>query len=602
MTGRASAVAVFLALVALAPAAGAATLAEAQSAYRSNRVAEAERMLTELAADASVTEIDRAEARRMLARIDWMARGETDAATRALADTPPGEGRCVVMVSALSVFREANQPGAIIDQAEVAGAHCRATDLESLRVERARAHMMLAAAADGAGRARHLAIAAAQLDAIDPIAYATPRVGAARFSLALAQGSAVAAFDRWRAYFWLDVADAPQALTQYAGHAESIFRAGLAPNAADSEIVTLVAMLTRAGFIEDARLLAAQTSIAGRAGDSPDWQHIQAAWTFNQALRDATLRANRDIMNGGRAGDYEREVIAASRAAMVAAGVSGDPQIALAQAYGVYGTVGETSGFPSLHGGYLVQDERMQVEQYGRRGEVRFVVIDNMIANGYESWLWDGWAQAGGWSSDGNVIVQVRSAHTGSPVRILRRARPGPERDRYLAEIERSDVTERAALGRDGVAELPATSERLELQVHDAMAQRFANDDDAFLAELWRSTNDYSIGAHEGRHALDNAHQRGLSAPQLEFRAKLSQIIFADYPRLGLASVAGQAINNTPHGVGNRRVLEGYRSWMRAHAAEIPGFDRNAPALTQLPLLSDEQIVAAARSMDPWAR
>ena len=582
--------------------ANAVTLAEALRTYANNEVAQAERMLGEVAADPAASEQDRAAARRRLARIDWMARGETDAAARALAETPSGEGRCAVMIGALSVFREAEQPGAILDQAEAASAQCRPLDAELLRLERARADMALATVASGEERARHLQRAAAQLDAIDPLAHGAPQVAAPRFSLALAQRNADAALAAWRAYYWLTDTDAPQALSQYAGRAEVIFRVGLTPNAADADVITLLAMLTRAGFIDDARLLAEQTSIAARAGDNADWRHIQAAWTLHQTVRAATLRANREIINGGAAAWYRGEIIAASTRAMEAAGRSGDPQVALAEAYGVFGTVGETSGYPSVHGGYLVQDERMQVEQYGRRGEVRFVVIDNMLANGYESWLWDGWAEAGGWSSDGNVIVQIRSAYTSGPVSVLLRTRPGPARELFLAEIERQAIAERAALGRDGVAELMATSSRLDLQVYDAMAQRYAGDDDAVLAEVWCATNQYSITSHEGRHALDNANQRGLSTTQLEFRAKLSQIIFADYPRLGLASVAGQAFNDTPHGRGNQRVLEGYRSWMREHRDEIAGFDHNQPTLSQLDKLTDEQIVAAARSIDPWAR
>jgi hypothetical protein len=588
--------------MALLGPADAVTLAEALSAYRNNDVADAERMLVEVAADPAASEFDRAAARRTLARIDWMARGETDAATRALAETPPGEGHCTVMVGALSVFREAENGGAIIAQADAAGQQCRASDLEELRIERARVHMALAAAATGEDRARHLASAAAQLEAIEPVAAITPEVAGARFSLAIAHRDATAAFAGWRTYYWLTDADAPPALGMYAGRVAQIFANGLRADASDADVIALVGMLARAGFADDARLLADQTGIAARAGEDPEWRRIDAYFTLNRAIRDATLRANREIINGGRAGWYEREIIAASTRAMEAIGASGDPRVVMPEAFGVFGTVGETSGYPSMHGGHLVQDDRLHVEQYGRSGEVRFIVIDNMLANGYESWLWDGWAAAGGWSSDGNTIVQIRSGYTGGPVNALRRTRPGAARDRFMTELQQQSAEELATLGRDGVGRLPATSNRLEQQVYDGVFARAGADDDAFIAEVWRATNQYSITSHEGRHALDNANQPGLSSTQLEFRAKLSQIIFADYPRLGLASVAGQAINDTPHGRGNQRVLEGYRRWMRDHRDEIAGFDRSQPTLSQLDKLTDEQIVAAARSMDPWAR
>jgi hypothetical protein len=597
-----TAVASALFFVAFSGAAQAVTLAEAQSAYRSNRVTEAERMLTELAGDPAASELDRADARRMLARIDWMARAETDAALRALDETSAGEGACAVMGGALSVFREAENSAAIIERADAAGEQCRPRDAQALHVERALAHMALAAAASSEERARHLALADAQLDATDSVAAITPEIAGPRFSLALAQRDAAAAFAAWRTYYWLTDADAPQALSNYAGHVEQIFASGLETNASDESIIALIGMLARAGFTDDARQLSEQSGIAARASANAEWRRISAHLDLIDALRATTLRANREIINGGRATWYGETILADANRAMAAVGRSGDPTIVLPEVFGVFGTVGETGGYPSMHAGHLAEDVRMHVAQYGRSGEVRFIVIDNMIANGYESWLWDGWAEAGGWASDDGAIVQIRSAYTSGPVRALRRTRPGPERDAFQAEIARQEVAERAVLGRDGVAQLTATSGRLQTQAYDRMAAQIGADDDAFIAEAWRANNQYSITSHEGRHALDKIELPNLSSPQLEYRAKLSQIIFADYPRLGLASVAGGVINDTPHGYGNRRVLEGYRRWMRAHRNEIAGFDRNQPTLSQLDRLTDAQIVEAARSMDPWAR
>jgi hypothetical protein len=61
---RVLAVAICLALAALSPKAHAVTLAEALSAYRNNRVAEAERMLAEAAADPAAPGDERAGALR----------------------------------------------------------------------------------------------------------------------------------------------------------------------------------------------------------------------------------------------------------------------------------------------------------------------------------------------------------------------------------------------------------------------------------------------------------------------------------------------------------------------------------------------------------
>ncbi len=591
-------VAAFLALVA-APA-SAATLNGALDAYRNNHVADAEQQLTAVAADPSASADDRATAQRELGRIDWLIRRETDGIASALAATPAGDQRCATAIVALRVYRESGAPATPLADAESTRADCGRANAEDLHVQLARAHLALAASAAPAERAPHLAAAAAELDAVDHAARGAPEIAGPRLSLALAQRNADAALEAWRGYYWLTDADSPQGLPMYAGHAAAIFTAGLAPNASPADILALIEMLNRAGFVDDARLLASQTNIAAHASADPAWIKANALFTFDQSVRDITLRANRDMASGGHATSYGDDIRAAMGQLMQTAGLSGDPRAALLDAYGLYGSLGETSGYPSLHGGHIAEDRRIAADQYGRNAELRFIVIDNMTANGFESWLWDGWAEAGGWSADG-AIVQIRSAYTGGPLSALRRTRPGPIRDAYLQRVERDAPAERAALGRDGVATLPATSARLDMQAYEQIAARTGADDDAFIAEVWRATNQYSIDVHEGRHALDNAEGH-YSEPQLEYRAKLSQIALADYPRLGLASVAAGTIGDTPHGYGNRRVLEGYRTWMRRHRREITGFDANAPTLTQLDKLTDDQIRTVARGMDPWAR
>jgi hypothetical protein len=598
------AVATCLALVALSPAAHGVTLAEALSAYRNNRVAEAERMLAEVAADPAASHEDRSGALRELGRIDGLVRGETDAIDAAMTQAPAGEDACKTAVVALRAYRNARRTDPPLAYAEAAAPHCTGNDAEILRVATARAQLELGANASGEARRLQLDAAAVQLEGVSATARGAPSVSGARFTLAMLRRDAYAAFAAWRDYYWLTDEDAPQALGAYAGRVQSLFTAGLAPNVSDADALALLALLTRAGFTADARQYAVDLNLAARNGDNAEWRRIDTFFTFDTAVRVITLRANREMAGGGRANWYQDEIQAAMAELLQANGLNAgeDPRPLLAEHFGIYGSLGETSGYPSLHGGHLAQREHLAVSQYGRSGEVEFIVIDHMLANGYESWLWDGWAEAGGWSSGGNTIVQVRSAYTDGPLGALRRTRPGPARERFLTAVDRQAADEQAALGRDGVAPVMATSSRLEQQVYDQIGQRVGADDEAFIAEVWRATNQYSIVAHEGRHALDNANQPGLSAPQLEFRAKLSQIIFADYPRLGLASVAGQEIGDTPHGQANRRVLEGYRRWMRAHRTEIAGFDRNAPVLSQLDKLTDDQIVAAARSMDPWAR
>jgi hypothetical protein len=92
-----------------------------------------------------------------------------------------------------------------------------------------------------------------------------------------------------------------------------------------------------------------------------------------------------------------------------------------------------------------------------------------------------------------------------------------------------------------------------------------------------------------------------MKAPELEYRAKLSQVAFAPLPRLAFDGIMSPNVgDDTPHGIANRWMLEGIERWMRRHAAELP-IDPSAPLLPQLPRLSDASLRAAAAALDPLA-
>ena len=124
---------------------------------------------------------------------------------------------------------------------------------------------------------------------------------------------------------------------------------------------------------------------------------------------------------------------------------------------------------------------------------------------------------------------------------------------------------------------------------------------EAFIATVARDTLETSIWAHEGRHAIDQQVFKIKDSPELEYRAKLSEIALAKTPRLS-GSILSPIGGPTAHGLANKRVLEGLIAWMTRHAADIPGFDPGTPAALQLDKLTPAQLRAAAQSLDPIAK
>ena len=321
---------------------------------------------------------------------------------------------------------------------------------------------------------------------------------------------------------------------------------------------------------------------------------------------------SRRIARGGEAGDLEGAVEPILDRLAAAAG-PGDRRAVLQRAYGLFGQIGDTGGYPSVHYGHMVQNERRTVDQYGHRADVGFVAVDNIISNGFETWLWDGAAAAGGWTEPGPVIVQVRPEYLAGPLRAWSLFSGGRARAELVGRQAERAAADVAALAETSIAYLPGLADRLRLQAAQQIGARAratagAGGDvrRAFLDEYWRATFQHSILAHEGRHAIDRVLVTGIARlddANLEYRAKLSELALADYPRLALVNINDPTVGSgTGHGIANAWVLRAYADWIAANRQAVAGYDPARPAATQIDRLSDAQIRAIARTLDPILR
>jgi len=276
--------------------------------------------------------------------------------------------------------------------------------------------------------------------------------------------------------------------------------------------------------------------------------------------------------------------------------------------FGTLINLGETAGYQDLHMGHRVLDDRRTVEQYGYTGRVRFVTLDAIASNGFQSWAWDGNAQHGGWATK-NLIVQVRPAYADDPMLAWRQTTDPKTIHRLAEELAADSVADIAKAQGTPVAYFPSVEERLSRDGRRLLLDSLRSTglsgtelESAFKREYGRGLVESSIFAHEGRHAIDNNLPTKFTPAELEYRAKLSEVAFAPRPRLALGGIiSANAGDGTPHGQANQRVLEGLASWMETHAVKIRGLDRSAPYLPQFPLLTDSQIKAAFAAQDPFA-
>jgi hypothetical protein len=610
----------FLAIIALGasislPAMAATpTLQEAGGAYFQMHVADAERMFRAIVDDPTAPARDRASAGRGLARIEWLIDRQGDAALATL-DKALASGADLCPTAALEVryLGEMDQPQRGAAKAAELKSDCPgAAQGDLFAIGRAKDELAWAAgAADPGSRRTALDHARATLDGLSSLGALAPATARLRLELALQTADPKAALDAWRGFYWLTDRNAPASFGLSDDAVAQAFAAALGPRPTVADEVTLEHLLIRAGFYDAAKRFAGTRKLATRAANDPAYRPVAAYFSFRQRFDDTTLAFNRAYARGhGDEKAYAAAVTAlfADTAAKVG---GGDPEKALHDAFGLHWMEGQTGGVESVHMGHVVEDAPYQVVQYGRHGTVRFISIDNMISNGYQSWLWDGLAQTGGWSENENDIVQIRASYTNGPLQALATYDPDVAKKR-AADLADADARDREALKKPGAVYLPALQMRLQDEARDQLTAAAKAEaaktgqpyERIFLKMYWDAEVGHSIYIHEGRHALDHQEYKGdhvLQGADLEFRAKLSEIELATYPRMPLDNILSADIgDDTAHGVADARIMQGLSDWIDAHRGEVPGFDPAVPAAEQIDKLSDDQMRGIAKGMDPY--
>lgn len=275
--------------------------------------------------------------------------------------------------------------------------------------------------------------------------------------------------------------------------------------------------------------------------------------------------------------------------------------------FGLVANLGTTAGTLDLHAGHRISDETRTVNQYGKTATVRFAVLDGMISDGYQTWAWDGSAAHGGWASS-DVIIQVRQAYANGPLRAWHSITDSAAIARDAKTLARDSAVDAAHAHDDQVGDFPSLEERLLRDARLALLDSLrgsglagATLQGAFERIDGAYVDESSIFAHEGRHAIDRGlHLADSTAANLEYRAKLSEVAFAPSPRLALSGIVVAAEgDSTPHGIANAKLLRGLLDWMTQHAPALR--NSGVPLALEIPLLTDDQLRAAVRSLDPLA-
>ncbi|MEO8587520.1 MAG: hypothetical protein ABI584_15245 [Acidobacteriota bacterium] len=600
---------------------------------QSGDFAAARRSLSAILASDAARPQDREDAGAELAHIEWRIDGRPDAArTRLLALIPAAVRKVDPLLLLSRMERTLGNFDAGRSAARQALARAeRREDRENAATSLAKALVEESVLASREGKAEAFGDASRArlgegLDLVKTLVHEGPGLLAPSEVLldaALLLDDGPAALEAWRSYFTAAgtadsglLAAARSALTE-------LLPRWRGPAASRGDREALVRALLESRFFTEAVIVAKDPRAPDkdRVTDLPWVRDLVAYEACIRDLRDTTDLYYRDVARGkGDANAWGKALTSRTEALWKSLSwpdgaprfdrklLDGRPDNLLAERFGTLIASGKTGGVPNLHMGHRVVDERRTAEQYGRRAEIRFIALDAMVSNGYETWRWDGRGAHGGWGSTG-LIVQVRPAYAEGALRDwleLTDAGARSRADARLAEESLRDV-ERAA--KDPYAWLPGLALRLRRQGQLAILEALrakglsgAALRAAFVGEADRAVIESSIFAHEGRHAIDAQFEKIGDGATLEYRAKLSEIAFAPVPRLAFGGIIDESIGNaTPHGQANLKLMKGLVSFMDTHRAGLSRLDPSQPLLCQLDLLTDDQLRAAARSLDPMA-
>jgi hypothetical protein len=269
--------------------------------------------------------------------------------------------------------------------------------------------------------------------------------------------------------------------------------------------------------------------------------------------------------------------------------------------------MGNTGSVVDLHAGHRISTESRDVVQYGKRAHLTFSVLDGMISDGYQTWAWDGRAAHGGWAS-ATEIIQVRDGYAEGPLKAWHALTDPAIIARNAKTLARDSAADIARARTKEIAYFASVDERLRRDVRAALLDSLRGGgltgrelELAFVRTYGDDVDESSIFVHEGRHAIDKILKiADSSAKNLEYQAKLSELAFAPLPKLALAGILGANTgDDTPHGIADARLMRELLAWMRHH-----GFSEGAselPLPLQIPKLTDAQIRAVSRSLDPLA-
>ncbi|WP_299677554.1 hypothetical protein [uncultured Dokdonia sp.] len=276
--------------------------------------------------------------------------------------------------------------------------------------------------------------------------------------------------------------------------------------------------------------------------------------------------------------------------------------------FGTVAMIGRTSSsnIMGLVMGQIVNERVREVEQYGHSAAFNFTELDMMVSNGYPSWYWED-RGAGGFAIRGGFL-RVKKMFKYLGISAWESVTDAVKRKKAENKIRKTLLE--SSISSDKNTVLAGLASKLELDALDQLYKELLQEGYTgitlqlkFIEQYDLYRDNATMFAHEGRHSLDRIVLQeaytALGTATIEYRARLSQIVFSESPKLELANMVS-GTGTTGSGMANTMIVEVAEEWIKTNTSKINGYDKNKIPIAQLYLLTNDQIKSIYRNVDPF--
>lgn len=257
--------------------------------------------------------------------------------------------------------------------------------------------------------------------------------------------------------------------------------------------------------------------------------------------------------------------------------------------------------------GYIVGDNLININQWGKEGKLRSIVLKNMISNHRSYWTNKEEGGTGGWNISPEEIVTVIDTKYALGLGIGELVLDKDKRKEYLLRYGKDTFDIKEKLPTEIFFSYSLMQELVFKELDDELIRLLKEGysrkeiERCLFNKIVEHWYYVSTIIHEGQHALDGKSIKSgelkiIENWEVEYRAKLSELAYGDMQLYRLTNYYHPAIGteSTPHYKSDTMLFKDIIQYILDNKQQYPEIDINRNIMMQIPNLSSEKIKSIA--------